>query len=59
MIGPVPTLFAEVPDEALASILANPTKAHADLQRLVRCFITPELVEASAALKLIKTPRYE
>jgi len=55
--GPVPTLFAEDPAEALASILSNPTRAHSDLQRLMRCFLTPELIDATAATKLIKTPR--
>ncbi len=56
--GPVPTLFAEDPDLALPAIEANPLKVHADIAKLLRCFFTPETLDPTAALKLLKNPRY-
>ncbi len=57
MLGPVPTLFAEDPEQALASILSDAVRAHADLQRLARCFYTPEMMDPPSALKYLKAPR--
>ncbi len=57
MKGPVPTLFADAPDEAEAAIRAGPIRAHADLQRLMRAFFMPESLDPAAALKLVKNPR--
>ena len=58
MKGPVPTLFADAPEEAEAAIRAGPIRAHSDLQRLMRCFFMAESLEPTAALKLLKSPRY-
>ncbi len=55
--GPIPTLFADAPEEAEAAIRAAPIRAHSDLQRLMRCFFMAESLDPSAALKLIKAPR--
>ena len=57
MLGPVPTLFEEDPEQALASILSDAVRAHADLQRLARCFYTPEMLDPPSALKYLKAPR--
>ncbi len=57
MKGPVPTLFADTPDEAEAAITAAPIRAHSDLQRMMRCFFMAESLEPAAALKMLKSPR--
>lgn len=57
ILGPVPTLFTDDPDQALASILSDAVRAHADLQRLTQCFYTPEMLDPPTALKYLKAPR--
>jgi hypothetical protein len=40
--------------EALA---ANPMRAHQDLQRAMKVFLMPELIDLEEALNLVKRPR--
>ena len=56
--GPVPTLFGESPDMSRAALTANPEKAFSDSQRILRCFLMPELLDPSEADSFIKKPRY-
>ena len=57
MKGPIPTLFAEDPAQALEAIQSGIVRAHADMQKIMRCFFIPESVDPMAALKLFKNPR--
>jgi hypothetical protein len=55
--GPVPALFSEDEEASQEALLANPRKAHQDLQRAMKIFFMPELVELEEALTLVKKPR--
>jgi hypothetical protein len=44
--GPVPALFSEDGEASQEALLANPRKAHQDLQRAMKIFFMPELVGA-------------
>jgi hypothetical protein len=57
MAGPVVTLFTDDEDGARSCLVANPQRAHADLQRIMRSFFMPELITAKEAAALIKKPR--
>ena len=55
--GPIMTLFAEDVEATTAAITANPAKAYADYQRIVRAFFMPETVDSSDAEAIVKKPR--
>ena len=55
--GPVMTLFAEDVEATTTAITANPAKAYADYQRIVRGFFMPETVDNSDAEAIVKKPR--
>jgi hypothetical protein len=55
--GPVVTLYAEEVEEARRNITANPQRAHADLQRVMRAFFMPETLLPEDAAALVKKPR--
>jgi hypothetical protein len=57
MAGPVVTLFAEEEEEARRNITANPQRAHADLQRIMRAFFMPETLQPDEAPAVVKKPR--
>jgi hypothetical protein len=56
--GPVPLLFAANPVEASEAILAEPSKAHFDLNKVWGTFVAFEAVTPGEARELIKHPRY-
>jgi hypothetical protein len=56
--GPVPTLFTEDIEAAREAIENNARRAHQDMQRLMRMFLMPELVNLEEALPLVKKPRW-
>jgi hypothetical protein len=55
--GPVPLIFSEDPDSSRAALESNVAKAHADLQKVARCFYMPETIRLEDALNLVKKPR--
>ena len=57
MAGPVPTLFGVDPDASLASIMAEPRKAHWDLMKICRLLFMPENLALEEAVAFIKKPR--
>ncbi len=57
LAGPVPTLFAEDPDEAVDAITADPGKAHYDISKIHRMFFMPEHVDMETAIAAAKKPR--
>jgi uncharacterized protein YccT (UPF0319 family) len=56
--GPVPIFFSEDTEAASEAARANPIKAHHDLQRIMKVFIMPELINLEEAKLLVKKPRY-
>ena len=57
MAGPVPTLFGVDPDASLASIMAEPRKAHWYLMKICRLLFMPEILALEEAVAFIKKPR--
>jgi hypothetical protein len=55
--GPVPVLFSEEPEATRRAIATNLPKAHYDIQKVVRCFMMPEIIQLEDALAIIKRPR--
>jgi len=56
--GPVPTFFADAPEEAMENLKSDLAKAHWDLNRLYKVFFSPEHIDAKEAQDLVKKPRY-
>jgi hypothetical protein len=54
---PVPLIFSEEPDSSWAALESNMAKAHADLQKVARCFYMPETIHLEDALNLVKKRR--
>ena len=54
MRGIVPTLYADSPEEAEATFLAQPDQARRDVMRLQRVFFAPENILAVAAIQVQK-----
>ena len=57
LAGPVPSLYSDDPDAALAGILSDPLKSHWDLQKISKSFFLAETVTVSEAMAVIKKPR--
>ena len=57
MAGPVPTLFGDTPDVSRTAVTANPEKAFGDVQKIMRCFLMPEVLDDKEAEAFIKKPR--
>ena len=57
LAGPVPTVFAEVEEEAAANMEKNIARTHTDLSRVGRLLGVVEHVEMDKALALLKKPR--
>jgi hypothetical protein len=55
--GPLPVLFSEDPDGAVAALLANPANAHKDYAKIARCLFMPENIRLKEALAVVKKPR--
>ena len=55
--GPVMSLFAEDPGVSKQGIDSNQAWAYADYQKIVRCFLMPELVSGEEAIQIVKKPR--
>jgi hypothetical protein len=55
--GPLPVLFSEDPDSSAEALLANPSKAHQDYNKIARCFFMPENIKLKEALAVVKKPR--
>ena len=55
--GPVPRLFADVPDVARAALVADPQRAHKDLQRILAKFFVPENMAPHKAWEYVRRPR--
>ena len=57
MAGPFPTLFSEDEDATLASLVAEPCKAHWDLMKIQRAFFMPENIDIGETLDLLRKPK--
>ena len=57
LAGPVPSLYSDDPDAALAGILSDPLKSHWDLQKISKSFFLAETVTVSEAMAVIKKTR--
>jgi hypothetical protein len=55
--GPVPVLFSEEAEASLEALKSSPLRAHQDIQRALKVFLMPELVELEEAMALVKKPR--
>jgi hypothetical protein len=55
--GPVPAVFSEDMDSTKEALAANPLRTHQDLQRAMRVFLMPELIDLDEAMSLVKKPR--
>jgi hypothetical protein len=51
--GPIPTLFSEDVAATLDNIRKNVQKSHHDIQRAMKCFVMPELVDLDDAIQLV------
>jgi hypothetical protein len=56
--GPVPTLFSEDPKATEMGLLKFLDKAHSDMRKMARIFFVPEYVSVTAAMGIVKKPRY-
>jgi hypothetical protein len=57
LAGPVPTVFAEVVEEAAANMEKNIARTHSDFSRFGRLLGVVEHVEMDKALALLRKPR--
>jgi hypothetical protein len=55
--GPVPALFSEDEEAAASALASGARKAHQDLQRAMKIFLMPEVVDLDEATALVKKPR--
>lgn len=55
--GPFPSLFSEDPKKTEDGLRSNPDRAHADMNKIARCFFIPEHISLAAAVAMVKKPR--
>ena len=56
--GPCPILFGDDTEDALEAITSDPTKAHYDMMRINRTFLSFEYTTLKESINLVKKPRY-